>query len=99
MQHRFCYAVRFDGDWSPSLAVWATDSQSALRIAAQTDMGRPTGAVEMFTPAVWEYTFGGLPGWENIERLPVLYGPGDGFYHRYRGKLYKMSATGTFQNP
>ena len=99
MQHRFCYAVRFDGDWAPSLAVWATDSQSALRIAAQTDMGRPTGAVEMFTPAVWEYTFGGLPGWENIERLPVLYGPGDGFYHRYRGKLYKMSATGTFQNP
>lgn len=74
MQPRFCYAVRFDGDWSPSLAVWATDSKSAIRIAAQTNMGQPTGAVEMFTPAAYEYTFGGLPGWEDVERLPVLYG-------------------------
>ena len=101
MQPRFCYAVRFDGDWSPSLAVWATESKSALRIAAQTNMGKPTGAVEMFAPAAYEYTFGGNlhPGWEDVTRISVLYGPGDGFYHRYCGKLYKMSALGTFQNP
>lgn len=81
---RYCYAVRFDGDWSPSLAVWATDHKSALRIAAQTTMGAPTGAVEMFPPAAWRVTF--APH-EPINPLPVLYGPGEGLYHRYRGKL------------
>ena len=92
MNYRYCYAVRFDGDWSPSAAVWATESMSAKAIAAQLGIGKPTGAVEMFTPVAWKLTFGPKEDWN----MPVVFGPGFGHFHRYKGRLYTMNEYGTF---
>lgn len=96
---RYPYAVRFYGEWSPDLLVWATESKAAVQVARQTDMGEPTGAVEMHPPVAWMETFGRRTNPDQYKHcgtpMPVLYGAGEGFFHRIRGKVYRMTAGGT----
>lgn len=95
MSRRYCYGVREDGSYSPSIYVWATDARSAMNIARQTGMN-VTGAREIVPSAAWEATFlspdGRRPWADNL----VLHGGGEGFYHRHRGKTYCMDRRGTF---
>lgn len=93
---RYPYGVRTDGSWMPSILVWATDHRSAMNIARQTG-ANVTGSREIVAWAAWDATF--CPpcerkSWASYE--PVLYGGGEGFYHRHRGKVYRMNEDGTF---
>jgi hypothetical protein len=96
MNRRFCYGVREGGSYSPSLLVWATDARSAMYIARQTG-ANVTGAREVVAWYAWDATFcepdkrKSSPSYE-----PVIYGGGEGFYHRHRGKTYRMDERGTF---
>jgi len=92
---RYCYGVRLDGSWSPSLYVWATDAASAMRVARQTGLN-VTGAREIVPWFAWELTFGRLHLMEHLRDELVLYGAGEGFYHRYRGQVYGMDVSGAF---
>jgi len=96
MTRRFCYGVREDGSYSPSILVWATDARSAMNIARQTG-ANVTGAREIVPSYAWAQTFNG--GRDTYGQLPdelVIHGGGEGFYHRYRGKVYRMNEYGTF---
>jgi hypothetical protein len=93
---RFCYGVRKDGSYSPSILVWATDARSAMNIARQTG-ANVTGAREVVAWSSWDGTFarpGDRKSWPSDSL--VIHGGGEGFYHRHRGKTYRMNEYGTF---
>jgi hypothetical protein len=92
---RYPYGVREDGSWSPTILVWATDARSAMNIARQTG-ANVTGAREIVAWSAWEDTFlraSIRPKWCD---MLVIHGGGEGFYHRHRGKTYRMNEHGTF---
>lgn len=93
---RFCYGVRENGSYSPSILVWATDARSAMNIARQTGMN-VTGAREVVAWASWDATF--CPPDRRISTPShevVIHGGGEGFYHRHGGKVYRMNEYATF---
>ena len=92
---RFCYGAREDGSYSPTILVWATDARSAMNIARQTGMN-VTGAREVVQFAAWEATFLPMERRQSWVKDIVIHGGGEGFYHRYRGKVYRMNEHGTF---
>jgi hypothetical protein len=79
---------------SPSILVWATDARSAMNIARQTG-ANITGAREIVPWSAFESTFLRVRRPEALDI--VIHGGGEGFYHRHRGKTYRMDEHGTFR--